>query len=182
MSEYNCNEKYVNYVHWSEVKGEVKDVKGVLTWQDCWNKCKERIHLENCEYFTYHPIKYFPKYPNWCRLLSKYKEGLPEPHLVSGPRQCGSFLSVRPSSRPKSCTTLVGQGCVFPFVFKGVTHWTCTTSHRDGESYPWCPTKVNADGVWQPGEDDDDIGWAGCDRSRCVVDQPKPKQGTVTSY
>ena len=62
-------------------------LKGVLTWQDCLKECKERIHLKNCEYFTFHP--------KWCRLFSNYRINGRDNRLVSGPRSCGSLKSER---------------------------------------------------------------------------------------
>ena len=46
---------------------------------------------------------------------------------------------------PSSCSDVRTSGCgncVFPFIFAGRIHTTCTT--MDGDSTPWCSTKVSS--------------------------------------
>ena len=40
-----------------------------------------------------------------------------------------------------------GQGCVFPFKYKGIEYNECTDvdSVNDGNRYFWCATKINED-------------------------------------
>ena len=58
----------------------------------------------------------------------------------------------------KTCTTISGKGCVFPFVYKGTTYNTCTA--RDAEE-TWCP--IILVGGW-----DSVYKWETCDLSRCL--------------
>jgi len=49
-----------------------------------------------------------------------------------------------PASRiPNSCPTQSGSSCVFPFSYKGVTHYQCTYADSP---VPWCATQVSSDG------------------------------------
>ena len=82
LPERKCNKNGFNYIDLTESIV----LKGIAqTWQDCWNKCKERIHLKNCEYFTFQSTEH----PKWCRLLSDYKRSVVDERMVSGPRTCG---------------------------------------------------------------------------------------------
>ena len=46
------------------------------------------------------------------------------------------FLSV------ESCTTTDRKGCVFPFVYKEIEHWSCTLAGGNNKDF-WCATKVD---------------------------------------
>merc|ERR1712038_1295629 len=44
---------------------------------------------------------------------------------------------------PNSCSTQSGSSCVFPFSYKGVTHYQCTYTDSP---VPWGATQTNTDG------------------------------------
>ena len=64
----------------------------------------------------------------------------------------------------------MGQGnkkCELPFTYKGKEHRKCvSTSIHHSESFFWCPTEVNTDGIYQP-----DINERGVCSEEC------PKEG-----
>ena len=56
------------------------------------------------------------------------------------------------------------EGCIFPFIYYGVTYDGCTdvweSSPSGSYTYPWCATAVEADGItydnqWMEGEASD---------------------------
>merc|ERR1719461_393917 len=54
-----------------------------------------------------------------------------------------SLPSIPNKRVPNSCLTLTGSSCVFPFSYKGVTHYQCTYTDSP---VPWCATQTNTDG------------------------------------
>merc|ERR1719336_302602 len=54
-----------------------------------------------------------------------------------------SLPSIPNKRVPNSCLTLTGSSCVFPFSYKGVTHYQCTYSDSPR---PWCATQVDSSG------------------------------------
>ena len=48
------------------------------------------------------------------------------------------------------CMTVSGQSsgneCIFPFIWDGITHTSCTTHDRKPGEEPWCSTKVDGNG------------------------------------
>ena len=66
----------------------------------------------------------------------------PSPSPVPSP-----VPSPLPSPAPSPAPTTTGCGnCVFPFIFSGRVHTTCTTI--DGDATPWCPKEVDENGVF----------------------------------
>jgi len=55
----------------------------------------------------------------------------------------------------------VGKECVFPFGHKGVQHNTCAYNPDQGDTFPWCSTKVDSSGFHVGGQDE----WGRCDPS-----------------
>ena len=51
--------------------------------------------------------------------------------------------------------------CIFPFIYLGRLHLTCTT--LDGDPKPWCSTKVDSNGIHVSGENQ----WEHCESSSC---------------
>ena len=44
---------------------------------------------------------------------------------------------------PKTCSTISGRSCIFPFTYQGVKYYECTYA---GSSTPWCATAVDMEG------------------------------------
>ena len=59
------------------------------------------------------------------------------------------------------CKTVNGTTCFFPFLFRGKEMTNCITGVKRRQ--PWCPTKVNSDGVPVPGE------WGFCNE-QCPIE------------
>ena len=95
----------------------------------------------------------------------------PKPVRVARPE-----VGLEPGYRyDRSCVTKAGEACVFPFVYRSVTYWSCTSERRDGSSGPWCPTQVTSAGTWQNNHGDwitpdgrGDVGWGACYPHRCT--------------
>ena len=119
----------------------------------------------------------------WCPARGNVEDFFLEDSQVSNNPHLTSFLFIfspdleqRPDKEPepkvkkeiKSCTTFWGHGCVFPFIYKDVTYWSCTTNRRDGASSAWCPTIVTSSGQWTGSSKKP--GWAACDPTRCILD------------
>jgi len=68
------------------------------------------------------------------------------------------------------CRTIKGQRCAFPFIYKGVTHNTCTKTDSVNGAF-WCATELQPDGrvVNQKWEDCNDR----CPRE-CLTKKDKP--------
>merc|ERR1712061_12720 len=66
--------------------------------------------------------------------------------LATGLGQSVEFGQSRPASQrvPNSCLTQTGDCCVFPFTYKGTTHYRCTYSDSP---VPWCATQVDSAGA-----------------------------------
>jgi len=63
------------------------------------------------------------------------------------------------------CSTITGRSCIFPFTYKGQVYTECTG--RDsllGQKF-WCPTKVDANGVFIQGS----RNWGTCSASCQIV-------------
>jgi len=66
------------------------------------------------------------------------------------------------------------EGCIFPFIYYGVTYDGCTDVDESGVSqggsyiYPWCASAVEADGVTYDG------AWIECEASNCHPPTPRP--------
>ncbi|KAH8054240.1 hypothetical protein JL722_8971 [Aureococcus anophagefferens] len=66
------------------------------------------------------------------------------------------------------------EGCIFPFIYYGVTYDGCTDVDESGVSqdgiypFPWCATAVEADGVTYDG------AWIECEASNCHPPTPRP--------
>merc|ERR1719461_221286 len=72
-----------------------------------------------------------------------------------------SLPSIPNKRVPNSCLTLTGSSCVFPFSYKGVTHYQCTYSDSPR---PWCTTQVDSSGqvVTNSWEDCDTSSLSSC--------------------
>ena len=71
---------------------------------------------------------------------------------------------VLPIIDAQNCSVTVGgpkpnSPCIFPFVFAGKTHWSCTDLKDPGKY--WCSTKVNKEGEHIGGAS----FWGYCDKS-----------------
>jgi len=81
-----------------------------------------------------------------------------------------------PASRiPNSCPTQSGSSCVFPFSYKGVTHYQCTYADSP---VPWCATQVSTDGSVVTNM------WGDCDMSQtssCQAESLSISSCTATS-
>ena len=53
------------------------------------------------------------------------------------------FITKQRFLPPGECITEGGEKCVFPFRYKGILYYECTTA--GGYSKPWCTTKTNWD-------------------------------------
>lgn len=49
------------------------------------------------------------------------------------------------------CQTVDNYDCTFPFVYDGMSHWTCITSPRTGvpKDSRWCATDANQTGAFK---------------------------------
>merc|ERR1712080_769270 len=67
----------------------------------------------------------------------------------------------------QACTTVSGpdpgKSCVFPFKFRGITYFSCTTSgNNPGNTKAWCSTKLDNSGIHVGSEGN----WGDCE-PRC---------------
>ena len=57
----------------------------------------------------------------------------------------------------RSCKTLQGEKCVFPFVFSGLLYHGCVARGEGG----WCATSLTREGQY--------LTWGYCDRQNCSI-------------
>jgi len=73
--------------------------------------------------------------------------------------------TVKKEATSESCVVKEGPGlgkeCVFPFGHKGTQHNTCAYNPEQGDTFPWCSTKVDSSGFHVGGQDE----WGRCDPS-----------------
>ena len=97
---------------------------------------------------------------------------------TSSPRRQGATTTPWPVERRgrkpenKTCTTISGKGCVFPFMWKGTTYNTCTA--RDASEL-WCPIKrhLSVRETYQ---------WETCILGRCLFDKDQIKSCATTNH
>merc|ERR1712032_891665 len=64
-----------------------------------------------------------------------------------------------------TCSTILGQTCIFPFTFKGKLYQECTDDGTwTGHRY-WCPTKVDDDGIFVEGSK----SWGTCSATCQII-------------
>jgi hypothetical protein len=83
-------------------------------------------------------------------------------HYVEGTNACDTAVSPTSSGLDLG----YGQACVFPFMYAGVVHTSCSGEGNGmlpGQT--WCST--DPDGVWENGD-----GWGYCKCGRCSCDTP----------
>ena len=104
------------------------------------------------------------------------------PDLNTCPPKYSTGATPSPSPSPASSTPSISTSspssggcgnCVFPFIFAGRQHDTCTTI--DGDENPWCSTQVDSDGVHVDGN------WEYCSDSCPGTSVETTQQMTVAS-
>ena len=104
------------------------------------------------------------------------------PDLNTCPPKYSTGATPSPSPSPASSTPSISTSspssggcgnCVFPFIFAGRQHDTCTTI--DGAENPWCSTQVDSDGVHVDGN------WEYCSDSCPGTSVETTQQMTVAS-
>merc|ERR1719483_810222 len=83
----------------------------------------------------------------------------PAPTSTPTPSSNTTTSTTTSSPAPTPSTLAPCGSCVFPFVFGGRIHNTCTTI--DGDATPWCATEVDENGVYVSGK------WEYCTDSSC---------------